>query len=89
MVIHVGINDLKKYSIGESIENYENILKKIKHKRVIVVSVLPVSNKFIQNNSDYSLERLSHFNQEIKFLAENIQLAISICISIFLIKMDI
>lgn len=70
VVIHVGINDLKKYSIGESIENYENILKKIKHKRVIVVSVLPVSNKFIQNNSDYSLERLSHFNQEIKFLAE-------------------
>ncbi|NAR55593.1 hypothetical protein GPS59_16975 [Acinetobacter haemolyticus] len=71
VVIHVGINDLKKYSIDESIKNYENILVKIGHKRVFVVSILPVSSKFIEDNNDFSSEKISQFNEKIKNLAEN------------------
>lgn len=73
VVIHIGINDLKKYTIDESLRNYENILNKIGHKRVILVSVLPVSKKFIEKNSDYSSEKIFKINQEIEFLAEQHQ----------------
>lgn len=58
-IIFIGYNDLKTRSSNKTIENYTKIFKKLNSNYIIIISLLPVSNKRTIINKE--IQKINHY----------------------------
>lgn len=65
IILMIGINDLKRRSDAEILENYLEILDKLPSSKLIVFSVLPVNEEVVSKNPQMNNARIKKINQRI------------------------
>lgn len=65
IILMIGINDLKRRSDAEILENYMEILDKLPSSKLVVFSVLPVNEEVVSKNPQMNNARIKKINQRI------------------------
>lgn len=65
IILMIGINDLKRRSDAEILENYLEILDKLPSSKLVVFSVLPVNEEVVSKNPQMNNARIKKINQRI------------------------
>lgn len=68
IILMIGVNDLKRRSNDEIIANYQRILDNLPSEKLVVFSILPVSQEIEFKNSRINNDRIRALNEEIKTL---------------------
>lgn len=65
IILMIGVNDLKRRSDVEILQNYLEILDKLPSSKLIVFSILPVNEEMVSKNPQMNNARIKKINQRI------------------------
>lgn len=63
IILMIGVNDLKRRSDAEILQNYHKILDRLPSDKLVVFSILPVNEEMISKNPQMSNARIKKINQ--------------------------
>jgi len=65
IILMIGVNDLKRRSDAEILQNYHKILDRLPSDKLVVFSILPVNEEMISKNPKMSNTRIKKINMEL------------------------
>lgn len=71
IILMIGINDLKRRSDNQIIENYQKIIEYFPNNKLIVFSILPVNEAVVLKNSEMNNIRINKLNKELSRICKN------------------